>query len=165
MMSTMRAWTDDEKAVIQTSMEEVYKVFVGRVAAGRGKTPEQIQPIAQGHVWTGVKAKELGLVDELGGLDAALTEARKLGSVDASTDLEIYPAQPTLRDFLAGYGMVHAPYGVAALVGLGVDTATATAMLAQFDPETAESIGRLAELAISFNRTAIQTVAALPSIR
>ena len=59
-------------------MQAVYDTFKGRVAAGRHKTPEEIEPIAQGHVWTGTKAKELGLVDEIGGLDAALAEAQKL---------------------------------------------------------------------------------------
>src|SRR5690606_29411307 len=81
MMHGLGPWNDDEKAVIRRSMEDVYKVFVSRVAAGRKKSPDQIQPLAQGRVWTGARAKELGLVDELGGLDDAIAEARKLGGV------------------------------------------------------------------------------------
>jgi len=62
-----------------------------------------------GRVWTGSKAKELGLVDAIGGLDAALAEARTLGKVDAAAALEVYPSSITLRDLIAGYGDIHAP--------------------------------------------------------
>ncbi|MCX5746132.1 MAG: signal peptide peptidase SppA [Proteobacteria bacterium] len=166
MMSSMKGWTDDERAVIQTSMEEVYKVFVGRVAAGRKKTPEQIQPIAQGRVWTGTRAKELGLVDELGGLDEALAEARKLGKIDATVELEVYPSAPTLRDFLAGYGAVHAPMGLSALAQLaGLTPATARDAISALDPVVGEAVGRMLELAMSFRQTSIQTVTILPLLK
>lgn len=154
MMSAMKTWTADEKAVIQQSMEEVYDVFVGRVAAGRKKQLEAVKAMAQGRVWTGAKAKELGLVDELGGLDDAIAEARKLGKVDANAALEIYPSTPTLRDFLAGYGAVHAPIA-----------ATALDAIAQVDPQTAQAVQRLLDLALSFRKTAIQTIAVIPDIR
>jgi protease-4 len=96
--ASLGPWNDDERAVIRSAMEDVYRVFVGRVAEGRHKQPAEIEPIAQGRVWTGARAKELGLVDEIGGLDAALAEARTLAKVDAATPLEVYPAAPTLRD-------------------------------------------------------------------
>ena len=157
MMASLAPWTDEEKAVIQSSMDAVYKVFVGRVASGRNKKPEDIQPIAQGRVWTGVRAKELGLVDEIGGLDAALVEARKLGKVDVATNLEIYPPSPTLRDFLASYGQVHAPFG------LHVEEALAS--LGAVDPVIADEATRLVRLALSFQATTIQAVTILPVLR
>jgi len=154
MTASLGPWTDDERAAIQASMEAVYKVFVGRVAEGRHKAPEAVEAIAQGRVWTGEKAKELGLVDELGGLDAALAEARKLGHVDATTPLEIYPPAPTLRDVLAGYGQVHVPFGLSA--------DTALAALGSLDPVVAAATEHLVRLVLSFRTATIQAVAILP---
>ncbi|HUS31448.1 MAG TPA: signal peptide peptidase SppA [Kofleriaceae bacterium] len=152
LMSSFQPWTDDEKKLMQTHMEAVYKVFVSRVAAGRKKTAEQIQPIAQGRVWVGTKAKELGLVDEIGGLDAALAEARKLGKVDEAIDVEVYPPAPTLRDVLAGWGQVHTPFGLSMQLQL-------------LDPEIAKVAGHLLALVDAFRTTPIQTIAILPAIQ
>ena len=84
-------------------MEDVYKIFVGRVASGRGKSPEEIHAIAQGRVWTGAAAKERGLVDELGGLTEALAEARKLTGIGPEVALEVYPPEPTIKDLIEGF--------------------------------------------------------------
>lgn len=158
MMASLDPWTAEEKAVIQSSMEEVYKVFVGRVASGRGKKPEDIQPIAQGRVWTGTRAKELGLVDDIGGLDAALDEAKKLAKLDRASGIEVYPPAPTLRDFVVSFGGgVHAPFG------LSVETALDS--LAGIDPTIAAEAKRLLSLALSFHATHIQAIAVLPVIR
>lgn len=152
MMASLSPWNDEEKAVIQSTMEAVYKTFVGRVAEGRHKKPDDIQPIAQGRVWTGTKAKELGLIDEIGGLDAALADARLLAKIDPAIDVEIYPPSPTLRDVLSGFGDgVHAPFG------LSTD-------LAELDPRIAHEATRLLELVHSFQTTHIQTVAILPEL-
>jgi protease IV len=157
MMASLAPWTEDERQAIRTSMEAVYRVFVGRVAEGRHQKPEDVQKIAQGRVWTGTRAKELGLVDEIGGLDAALAEARKLARVDAGVALEVYPPTPTLRDLLAGYGQVHAPLGITA------DT-TLTALRA-IDPTVAAATEHLVKLVVSFRSSAIQAVAILPVLQ
>lgn len=155
MMASLSRWTDEEKAVMRSTMEDVYKTFVGRVAEGRHKTPDEIQPIAQGRVWTGAKAKELGLVDEIGGLDAAVAEAQKLGKVGPAVDLEIYPPSPTLRDVLSGIGGgVHAPFGLSLLLP----------ELSAVDPRIAHEALRLLALVESFQTTQVQTVAILPEI-
>jgi protease-4 len=158
MMASLKPWSDDEKAIMRRHMESIYNTFVGRVAAGRKKTVEQIMPIAQGRVWTGAKALELGLVDEIGGLDAAIAEARKLAKVDADIALEVYPPAPTLRDVLAGWGQVHTPLGMSA-------EATLLASLRGLDPKIADAAERLLELVTSFRTTAIQTVAILPELQ
>jgi protease-4 len=160
MTASLGPWTDDERAAVRNTMEAVYQVFVGRVAQGRGKTPADIEPIAQGRVWTGARARELGLVDEIGGLDAALAEARKLGGVDPATGLEIYPPAPTLRDLVTGFGQVQAPLGVAA-----ESTATALHALAAVDPPVAAATERLIELVVSFRSSTIQAVAMLPVLQ
>src|SRR6185503_7176226 len=137
--ASLKPWTADEKALMQKHMEAVYTTFVSRVAAGRKKTMEQILPIAQGRVWTGEKALELGLVDEIGGLDAAVAEARKLGKVDPEMALEVYPPSPTLRDLLAGWGQVHAPFGITVESSL-------LASLRELDPHVADAAEHLLHL-------------------
>lgn len=69
--------------MIQIGVEDAYGKFLGLVGKARGKTPEQIDRVAQGRVWTGARARELGLVDRFGDLDAALAyaaQAAKLGN-------------------------------------------------------------------------------------
>ena len=102
MWSAMTPWTTEERAMVLAMMEDVYKVFVGRVAEGRGKQYEAIHALAQGRVWTGLAAQGHGLVDAMGDLDAALAEARTLGQVGLDTALEVYPPEPTLKDLLEG---------------------------------------------------------------
>ena len=58
-------------------MKTVYEDFVNKAATGRNKSFDEIDEIAQGRVWTGKQAKEIGLVDEIGGLDTALSIAKK----------------------------------------------------------------------------------------
>ncbi len=153
MMTSLDPWSEGDKAIIQASMDAVYKVFVSRVAEGRHMTPEKVDAIAQGRVWTGTKAKELGLVDEIGGLDAALAEARRAGNVDAKADLEVYPPSATLRDVLARFGKTTG-------VALGP-----LEELRAADPQLAAAAASLVQLALSFQQAQIQTVAALPVLR
>jgi protease-4 len=67
----------DEREIIQAQIKEIYEDFIGKVAEGRGMTKEAVDQIAKGRIWTGKQAKEIGLVDELGGLNLALSIARK----------------------------------------------------------------------------------------
>ncbi|MEM6992396.1 MAG: signal peptide peptidase SppA [Myxococcota bacterium] len=108
MWSSMKPWTTEERAAVQQMMQLTYDEFVGRVAEGRSMERDAVHTIAQGRVWTGAAAKERGLVDEIGGLDAALAAARELGGVEADTALEVYPGKPTLRDLLSSFGAVQA---------------------------------------------------------
>ena len=76
--------------MLQTSVDHIYADFIGKVAQARQTTPEKIDAVAQGRVWTGQQAKERGLVDTLGGLNAAIHSAAlraKLGEgVDGAAD-------------------------------------------------------------------------------
>lgn len=69
------------KETIQESVENIYKVFVGRVAKGRNMKFEAVDSIAQGRVWTGADALKIGLVDKIGGMGDALKEAAKLANI------------------------------------------------------------------------------------
>lgn len=100
-----RSMNEDEKALMQAYVNRGYDLFLTRCAEGRGMSKEAVDQIAQGRVWTGVRAKELGLVDELGGLDKAIEIAIEKAGIDAYT-LMSYPAKKSaweqLKDFNAG---------------------------------------------------------------
>ena len=82
MGNMTRSFNDAEKAAMQNYINNGYKLFVQRCAEGRGMSVEAIEKIAEGRVWTGSMAKELGLVDELGGLDKALEIAAQKAGVE-----------------------------------------------------------------------------------
>lgn len=69
-------------AVMQMGVEDIYRRFVGIVAEARKKSPQQIDTIAQGRVWDGGTARQLGLIDRFGGLEDAIAEAAKLAKID-----------------------------------------------------------------------------------
>lgn len=74
-------FTPEVEGMLQASIENTYRKFVGLSAAARKMTPEQLDSIAQGRVWPGQEALRIGLVDKIGNLDAALAEAARLGGV------------------------------------------------------------------------------------
>jgi protease-4 len=76
MFSSSRALTEDERAILERELDGVYRTFVGIVARGRRRTFDEIEPLARGRVWSGADAHARGLVDRLGGLDAAIAEVR-----------------------------------------------------------------------------------------
>lgn len=92
---------DNTRAIIQESVEQVYTTFVSRVAKGRKMTFEQVDAIAQGRVWSGSEALKNGLVDELGGLDAAIKHAAKLGKIDSYTTRNYPDFERNLEDLFA----------------------------------------------------------------
>jgi protease-4 len=67
--------------MVQMSIEDAYAKFLGLVGKARGKTPQQVDAIAQGRVWTGARAKQNGLVDAYGDFDAALAYAAKAANL------------------------------------------------------------------------------------
>ncbi len=92
-----------ERERVQKMMKTIYDDFVNKAAAGRKTTYDEIHAIAQGRVWTGKQAKELGLVDEIGGLETALTIAKKQGEIadDDKYDIIVLPEEkPFLEQFL-----------------------------------------------------------------
>lgn len=99
----VRPMNDNEKQFIQKSVDRGYNLFVKRCADGRGMTLEAIQQVAEGRVWTGAMAVELGLVDKLGGLDEALLSAASKAGIEDYTVLS-YPKQPSFLDNLIDNG-------------------------------------------------------------
>jgi protease-4 len=101
--SPFRPFTKDERAKIDEQLQSTYELFLSRVAEGRHSTPAKIDTMAQGRVWTGRQAKDLGLVDELGGLDAAVQVARDRAKIDPKKTIQlvVYPARRSVFDVLA----------------------------------------------------------------
>lgn len=82
--------SEEERRIIQTSVDSFYQKFLQRVADGRDMSIEEVDAIAQGRIWTGTKAKEIDLVDQIGGLDAAIAKAAELTGLE-SYRLSEYP--------------------------------------------------------------------------
>ena len=102
LYSDYGSFTPTERERVEKMMRTVYEDFVNKAAAGRSKSFEAIDEIAQGRVWTGRQAQELGLVDELGGLDDALSIAKKQAGFteDDKVNLIVLPKQRPLFEQL-----------------------------------------------------------------
>jgi protease-4 len=74
-------YSDEEREIVKGQIDRIYRRFLEIVAKARKMTPEEVHPIAAGRVWTGRQALERKLVDELGGLDAAVRKARSLAGL------------------------------------------------------------------------------------
>lgn len=81
MAMLLRPLTPEKGQLIQMEVERGYKTFLSRVAMGRDMSVEAVDSVGQGRVWLGAKAKELGLVDELGGLETAIRLAARLAGL------------------------------------------------------------------------------------
>jgi len=81
-------FTPQQKAAFSASIDKVYAGFIARVAEGRHLAPARVADIAKGHIWTGVQAKDLGLVDELGGFYTAVGKAKALAGITGEVRLK-----------------------------------------------------------------------------
>lgn len=88
--------TTEERAIIQESVEKIYDTFITHVSEGRKMDKASVDSIGQGRVWSGTDAKTLGLVDEIGGLDAAIEIAAKLAKLDKHRTISL----PEQKDFM-----------------------------------------------------------------
>ena len=108
MLGMMRPLTPNEEAYMQASVERIYTKFTSIVAEGRDMTVEAVDEIAQGRVWTGAEALEIGLVDQIGTLEDAIEyAAMSIEGVTSVEDVQIaaYPKpQTTLEMLLEAFG-------------------------------------------------------------
>lgn len=98
-VASTKALPPEVQQLMQLTIENGYKNFLGLVAKSRNKTPEQIDQIAQGHVWTGSDAKANGLVDALGDFDDAVAKAAELAKIK-QPQLNWYQDEPSMVDVL-----------------------------------------------------------------
>jgi protease-4 len=101
--SPARPYNAEEGKKLDEQLQSFYDQFVERVAESRHSTPEKIDAIAQGRVWTGRQAKQNGLVDELGGLDRAVAVAKQRAKIAADGDVELvfYPPRKSFYELLS----------------------------------------------------------------
>ena len=100
--SPARPYNPDELKKLREQLQAFYDQFVEKAAESRHSTPEKIDQLAQGRVWTGLQAKQNGLVDALGGLDRAIALAKQRAKIAADSEVElvIYPPRKSFYEIL-----------------------------------------------------------------
>ncbi|MGE3707133.1 MAG: signal peptide peptidase SppA, partial [Vicinamibacterales bacterium] len=100
--SPARPFTPEEAQKFEEQLQAFYDQFVEKVAESRKTTPEAIDRVAQGRVWTGTQAREQGLVDALGGLSRAIALAKERAKIEPDTDVElvVFPPRRSLYELL-----------------------------------------------------------------
>jgi protease IV len=95
LFSAQQNFTAAQEAYIKKSLDETYAQFTEGVAKGRGMSVEAVDKVAKGREWSGAQAKDLGLVDELGGIDRAVEVAKELAGIPAGESVRIvrYPQE------------------------------------------------------------------------
>ncbi len=101
--SYYRPFTPDERAVLANSVRHWYRMFLRRVARGRGMSVQEVDALGRGRLWMGDQAIDNGLIDHLGGFGPALAAARRAAGVGPEVDIEIEPSRPSsLLDYVLG---------------------------------------------------------------
>ena len=101
LLTIARPRTPDEIAVFQRSVDWAYSQFLSKVSEGRHLTVDRVNEIAQGRVWSGIEAQKIGLVDEIGGLDAAIRYAGQKAGLPEHFKVSEYPRSRNLTEALA----------------------------------------------------------------
>ncbi|MGD1715346.1 signal peptide peptidase SppA [Dapis sp. BLCC M172] len=95
--TTSRPKTEEELVLIQKMVDSIYERFITNVATARNLAKEKVAEIAQGRVWSGADAQELGLVDEIGGIEVAIKVAAEKAELGDSWKVEEYPKSRSLE--------------------------------------------------------------------
>jgi protease-4 len=101
LFSSLTRFSDSERALLRRHMQHTYDTFVNRVAKGRRMSYDAVHRVGQGRVWSGKQARDVGLVDALGGLDEAVAAAAKLAGLDPKAIERVtYPEARSLLEML-----------------------------------------------------------------
>jgi len=102
MFSAATPFSDSERAALRKISLDIYDSFVTKVAESRNMDKDDVLKVAEGRVWTGRQAKEINLVDQIGGIEDAISLAKKLAGISPARniDIEIYPRQLGILDFI-----------------------------------------------------------------
>ncbi|WP_237750928.1 signal peptide peptidase SppA [Gallaecimonas xiamenensis] len=115
-LTLTRPLSDNFKAIIQANVENGYDRFLNLVAESRNMTKEQVNQIAQGRIWIGAQAKELGLVDKLGDIQVAIDDAAQMAGLDK------YKVEQVKRPLSPKEEFMQALFGDAAKLAAGMQT-------------------------------------------
>lgn len=118
-LSPLVPWNDTTRERVRTLMQGIYDLFIARVAEGRKMPADKVLVSAEGRIWSGPQGLERGLVDELGGLGAAVAAAKKLAGLDAKAPVNVAGAAEGFLEMLS--------------LDEGADEAKVAAALARFD--------------------------------
>jgi protease-4 len=139
LFSLQQNFTPAQRAWIEKSIHETYDQFVKGVAQGRGMTVDAVDKIGKGRVWTGAQAKNLGLVDELGGVDTAIRLAKQLAHIPASERVNIvrFPEEKSFlqqlfereREMTSGQAAIEAEAGSSVFGVPAADSKTVDAIV------------------------------------
>ncbi|GAX36646.1 signal peptide peptidase SppA [Nodularia sp. NIES-3585] len=102
LQTVARPKSPQELEIYQRSVNRIYELFLDKVVQGRKLPAQKVAEIAQGRVWSGITAKEIGLVDEIGGLNAAVKYAAQEAKLDNDWQLQEYPRVSTLEERFFG---------------------------------------------------------------
>jgi len=118
--SPAQSFTPAQRAAFAAGIDRTYEEFIARVATGRRLPPARVREIARGRVWTGTQAKAIGLVDQLGGMEEAITKARELARIPAEESVR-FKRYPTPESPFEALSKAFGVSGEAArvLVGIG----------------------------------------------
>ncbi|MEA5513122.1 signal peptide peptidase SppA [Nodularia sp. UHCC 0506] len=118
-----------ELEIYQRSVDRIYSLFLDKVVQGRKLPAQKVAEIAQGRVWSGITAKEIGLVDEIGGLNAAIAYAAQEAKLDNDWQLQEYPRVSTLEERFFGRAIQE----IAAILEIaGVSVQPSNPLIAEF---------------------------------
>jgi protease-4 len=135
LFSIARPRSEAELAVLQRGTDAVYEAFLARVSTARSLSTDSVRTIAEGRVWSGEDAMRIGLVDSIGGLDAALKSAASLAKITGDYDVREYPRVKSATEKLTEL-LEHKPTPVAATIGAATNPG-ASALLSGRGPASA----------------------------
>jgi protease-4 len=130
--SPFSKFSPDQRAKVGDYMQTFYRTFITKVAEGRHSTPERIDALGQGRVWTGAQAKDRGLVDMLGGLATAIDVAKQRAHIPADEDVEIveYSPRRSLYEAISELGRSSSALGVWGALMNGAQRQAVSALVA-----------------------------------
>ena len=142
--SPSQSFTPSQRAAFAAQIDRTYEEFIARVSTGRRLPAARVREIARGRVWTGAQARELGLVDQLGGLEEAIAKARQLAEIpaDESVSFKRFPTPKSPWEALSSaFGVSSEAARV--LIGIGgvMDDPQAEAALRRIQTERARASG------------------------
>ena len=100
MLSAMTPFSDEERDFLKKSMTETYGVFTSRVTGARGDKIPNLEDVAQGRLFTGIQAKDAGLVDNVGTLNDTIEAAAKSAHIEKNYQILVLPEPKSLTDIL-----------------------------------------------------------------
>jgi protease-4 len=110
-LSPTRKFTDDERKIFQDHIDYYYEDFVSKVAQGRNLAREDVFELAKGRVYTGIRAKELGLIDEVGTLEDAIDEAARRAGIKGKPGVMYVRKERSFFGQISGCGLLHGLLG------------------------------------------------------